>query len=209
MARSLAQTEQLQAAWRAIDNQPQPPLEDVKPRSVPGDNDLMIGAFMATGDPAYIKAVLGNFTNAEDDVIHDAVRLGLMQPKFSKNDLRGGFQRMAHAGCDKYQCKRDLSAFMRVMTLSSAYWALNSLASADETIRRTSQEFLDADPRIKAIFATEREAFANYLTDVVAWTMLKDRPDLKAHTVFDDALTQYENLGPATAMLTPLSLDQK
>jgi len=30
---------------------------------------------MSTGDPTYIKAILGNFSAAEDDQIRDAVRV--------------------------------------------------------------------------------------------------------------------------------------
>ena len=63
------------------------------------------------------------------------------------------------------------------MTLSSAYWALASLAAKDETVRKTSQAFLDADPRVKAIEQNEQDAFAAYLERLSAWTAAKGDPD--------------------------------
>ena len=63
-ARSFAQTENLQAALAGLESELPPRLDEVKPRSAAADNDLLIGAFMATGDPAYIKAILGNFSAA-------------------------------------------------------------------------------------------------------------------------------------------------
>ena len=63
-ARSFARAENLQAALAGLESELPPRLGEVKPRSAAADNDLLIGAFMATGDPAYIKAILGNFSAA-------------------------------------------------------------------------------------------------------------------------------------------------
>jgi len=204
-ARNFAQSEKLQTALAALESEPPPRLGEVKPRSAAADNDLLIGAFMATGDPAYIKAILGNFSAARDDEIRDAVRVALMQANFGEHDRRGGYRRLARVVCGKYQCKRDLAAFSRVMTLSSAYWALATLGAKDEAIRKTSQAFLDADVRIKTIEQNERDAFAAYLERVSAWTAAKNNPDLADKAKSDDALlSDYEDLGSTRNLLHPL-----
>jgi hypothetical protein len=204
-ARSFAQTENLQTALAKLESELPPRLGEIKPRSAVADNDLLIGAFMATGDPAYIKAILGNFTAATDDQIRDAVRVALMQARFSENDRRGGYGRLARVVCGKYQCRRDLSAFSRVMTLSAAYWTLTALAAKDETIRKTSQAFLDADLRVKAIEQNEQDAFAAYLERFSAWTAAKNNPDLADKAKSDDALlSDYEDLGSTRNLLHPL-----
>ena len=204
-ARSFARTENLQAALAGIESERPPRLDEVKPRSAAADNDLLIGAFMATGDPAYIKAILGNFTAATDDQIRDAVRVALMQASFGEHDPRGGYRRLARVVCGKYQCRRDLSTFSRVMTLSAAYWALGSLAAKDETIRKTRQAFLDADPRVKGIEQSEQDAFAAYVERLSAWTADKNDPDSADEAKSEDALLSgYENLGPTWNLLHPL-----
>ena len=208
-ARNFARSENLQAALAGLESELPPRLDEVKPRSAAADNDLLIGAFMATGDPAYIKAILGNFSAAEDDQIRDAVRVALMQASFGENDPRGGYRRLARVVCGKYQCRRELSAFSRVMTLSSAYWALASLAAKDETIRKTSQAFLDADPRVKAIEQNEQDAFAAYVERLSAWTAAKNDPDSADKAKSEDALLSgYENLGPTRNLLHPLLSDK-
>jgi hypothetical protein len=208
-ARNFAQSEHLQAALAGLESELPPRLDEVKSRSAAADNDLLIGAFMATGDPAYIKAILGNFSAAEDDQIRAAVRVALMQARFGENDRRGGYGRLARVLCGKYQCRREFSPFSRVMTLASAYWALASLAAKDETIRKTSQAFLDADPRVKAIEQNEQDAFAAYIERLSAWTAAKNDPDSMDKAKSEDALLSgYENLGPTRDLLHPLVGDK-
>jgi hypothetical protein len=204
-ARSFARAENLQAALAGLESELPPRLDEVKPRSAADDDNLLIGAFMATGDPAYIKAILGNFSAAKDDQIRDAVRVALMQTSFGENDPRGGYGRLARVVCGKYDCRRDLSTFSRVMTLSSAYWALASLAAKDETVRKTRQAFLAADPRVKAIEQNEQDAFAAYVERLSVWTAAKGDPDSADKTKAADALlSDYENLGPTWNLLHPL-----
>jgi len=204
-ARRFAETEKLQAAWAGIESERPPRLNELRPRSVVADNDLMIGAFMATGDSAYIRAILGNFSAASDDQVHDAVRVALMQGSFGETDHRGGYSRLARAVCGKYGCRRDQSEFPRVMTLAAAYWTVGSLAAKDETIRAANLAFLDADPRLKAIERDEEAAFAAYVERLSAWTAAKHNPDLADKAKSDDALlSAYENLGPTRDLLRPL-----
>ena len=208
-ARSFAATESLQEALASLESERPPRLNEVKPRSAVADNDLLIGAFMATGDPAYIKAILGNFSAAQDNLIRDAVRVALMQAKFGETDHRGGYSRLARVVCGKYECRRDRSAFSRVMTLSAAYWALGSLAAKDETIRKANQAFLDADPRVKVIERDEEAGFAAYIDRLAAWTVAKNDPESLDQAKSDDALLSgYENLGPTWELLHPLVGDK-
>jgi hypothetical protein len=204
-ARRFAEAEKLQAALAGVESESPPKLNEVRPRSAVADNDLLVGAFMATGDPAYIKAILGNFSAAPDDQIHDAVRVALMQASFGETDHRGGYSRLARAVCSKYRCRHEPSDFPRVMTLSAAYWTVGSLAAKDETVRAANLAFLDADPRLKAIERDEEAAFAAYAERLSAWTAAKNNPDLADKAKSDDALlSAYENLGPTRDLLHPL-----
>jgi hypothetical protein len=204
-ARSFARAENLQAALAELESDLPPRLNEIKPRSVAADNDMLIGAFMATGDPAYINAILGNFSAADDDQIRDAVRIALMQGRFDERDPRGGYRRLARVACGKYQCKHDSSAFSRIMTLSSAYWALASLAAKDEAIRKTTQAFLAADPRVKAIERNEEDAFAAYLDRLADWSAAKSDPKSADQAKAEEtSLAGYENLGPTWDLLHPL-----
>jgi hypothetical protein len=94
-----------------------------------------------------------------------------------------------------------MQKMLRVLTLSSAFWALQSLAQHDDGIKTTFDGFFARDPRHKNLAATEQAAFGNYLTTLVALVALK--PDQgateagPAYTSMSKAALSYENLEPA------------
>ena len=71
-----------------------------------------------------------------------AMRMGFMKSKFGPNMTAEGRDNvMAKMACDKYACKTEPAKFFRVLTLASAFWALQSLASADDGIKKTFTGF--------------------------------------------------------------------
>jgi hypothetical protein len=180
-------------------------LAAVRPSSTPADNDLLIGAYMASGDTVFIERILQNFSSADDGAVSDALRMGYMNSKFGPNLTPKGRENvMAPAGCAKYQCKTDPTKFLRVLTLSSAFWALQSLAQQDEGIKTTFAGFFERDKRFKNLRAAEQAAFGNYLTALIVIVPLKDSHSStgadQAYAAMSKAASAYENLEPASTV---------
>jgi hypothetical protein len=57
-------------------------LDAVKPSSIPSDSDLLIGAYMASGNAALVQRILDNYSTADDAMAGDGFRIGLMMSKF-------------------------------------------------------------------------------------------------------------------------------
>ncbi|WP_155256438.1 hypothetical protein [Mesorhizobium loti] len=179
------------------------PLKTVMPVSVAMDNDLLIGAYMATGDLSYIDHILENLRTSRDGMAADAIRIGLVMGKFGGAGTPGRPNVMIIAACRKYGCPKNQASrdMMRAMTIASAVWAIGSLAKNDAGIKQELDRFLQNDPRLAAIFASEQNAFANYLTMLTLWTVKKD-------DALDAALTGYERLEAADTLFKPDSLVQ-
>jgi hypothetical protein len=183
-----------------------PALEIVKPLSTPADNDLLIGAYMASGDTAFIQRVLANYSSADDGMVSDGLRMGFMMSKFGGNlTPKGRDAVMPRAARDKYQS--DLTKLLRVMTLGTALWSLQSLSQQDDGMKKTLDEFFTNDPRLKNLFAIEENAFANYLTTIIGLTALKEAPaeNLKpGYEAMRRSAEIYEKLGSADDAFAPM-----
>jgi hypothetical protein len=187
------------------------PLDAVRPSSMPADNDLLIGAYLASGDTVFVQRILDNYSSADDGMVSDAFRIGLMISKFGTGHAPKGRDNVmtvvTQAACMKYQCKADQAKLLRVMTLATAYWSLQSLAMQDDGIRRTLSDFVERDTRLKNLFAIEQIAFGNYLTAIVAVTALKPdqaTPDNgQGYAAMNKSASIYENLGPANEAFAP------
>ena len=183
-------------------------LEAVRPSSTAADNDLLIGVYMASGDTAFIQHVLENYSSADDGMVSDGFRMGFMMSKFSPNLApKGQDAVMTRAVCDKYQCKSDPTKVRRVFTLATALWSLQSLSQQDEGIKKTLSNFLADDTRLKGLFAIEQNAFANYLTAIIALTALKDAPAGglgPGYEAMRRSAEIYEKLGPANDAFPPI-----
>ena len=177
------------------------PLATVVPSFTPADNDLLIGAYMASGDTALIARILENFSSADDGMVSDAMRLGFMNSKFGPSATpKDRPNVMTPAACAKYQCKTDPAKFFRVLTLSSAFWALQSLGRQDDGIKKTFAGFFERDARLKKLLAGEGAAFGNYLTALTMFSVFKpDQAGDADQTVasMNKAALAYENLEPA------------
>ena len=60
-----------------------------------------------------------------------------------------------------------------MLTLASAFWALQSLGQQDEGIRKTFDRFFEGDARLKNLRAAEGAAFGNYLTAIAVFAAFK------------------------------------
>lgn len=202
-ARTFSDKHQLQALLQKLETNRLAPLATLSPSSTPADNDLLIGAYMASGDTAFIERILANFSSADDGMAGDAMRLGFMSSKFGPNFTPEGRENvMMPAACAKYQCKTDRARFFRVLTLASAFWALQSLGQQDEGIRKTFDRFFEGDARLKNLRAGEGAAFGNYLTALTMAAAFKpDRPSSsdvdQTYASMNKAASAYENLEPA------------
>jgi hypothetical protein len=208
-ARKFADKYQLTAQLQKLEAGRPAPLATVIPSSTPADNDLLIGAYMASGDTAFIARILENFSNADDGMVSDAMRLGFMNSKFGPSFTAQGRENvMAPAACEKYQCKTDRAKFFRVLTLSSAFWALQSLAQQDDGIKRTFNDFFANDARLKNLHAVEQVAFGNYLTALAFFAAF--RPDQGSGNVspgyegMRKSALAYESLEPAGKVFQPI-----
>jgi hypothetical protein len=207
-SRKFAEKHQLTALLQKLEAGRLAPLATVSPSSIPADNDLLIGAYMASGDTAFIDRILANFSSADDGMAGDAMRLGLVNGKFGPNFTPAGRDNvMMPAACAKYQCKTDRTKFLRLLTLASAFWALQSLGQQDEGIKKTFAGFFERDARLKNLLAGEGAAFGNYLTAIAVFAAFK--PDQagdadQTFTSMNKAALAYENLEPANKVFEPI-----
>jgi hypothetical protein len=185
-----------------------PALDAVRPSSTPADNDLLIGAYMASGDAAFVQRVLGNYSGADDGMVADGLRMGFMMSKFGPSLApKGRDAVMPRAACDRYQCKTDPTQLLRVMTLGTALWSLQSLSGQDDGIKKTLSNFFANDARLKNSFAIEQNAFANYLTAIVGLTALGNPPAGNVGPGYEAMRRSaeiYEKLGPANDAFAPM-----
>jgi hypothetical protein len=177
-----------------------PPLDAVRPSSTPADNDLLIGAYMASGNTALIQQILDNYSGADDGMVSDGLRVGFMMSKFGPGLApKGRDSVMIKVACTKYDCKTDQTKFLRVMTLGTAMWSLQSLSARDDGIKKTLSEFFSRDARLKNLFAAEQAAFGNYMTAIVlVSTFQKDRAGAdqdQTYELMNKSAAIYENLG--------------
>lgn len=201
-ARNFADKNQLSAMLQRMETSQLKPLAAVRPSSVAADNDLLIGAYMASGDTVFIERILENFSNADDSMASDGLRMGFMQSKFGPTLVpKERTSVTVGAACAKYQCKTDPTKLYRLLTLSSAFWALQSLGKNDDGIRKTFAGFFVRDKRLKDLFAAEQAAFGNYVTALTIVAAFK--PDQAAtdagaaHAAMSKAAAAYETLEPA------------
>jgi hypothetical protein len=184
-------------------------LDALKPSSIPGDNDLLIGAYMASGNTALIQRILENYSSADDAMASDGFRLGLMMSKFGPGLAPKGRNPVtAQAACAKYQCKEDQTKFLRVMTLATALWSLQSLSGQDDGIKKTLSDFSARDARLKNLYATEQTAFGNYVAAIAIVAAFKDDHAAadreQVYAAMDKSASIYESLGSAKDAFAPM-----
>ncbi|MDB5593808.1 MAG: hypothetical protein JWM36_769 [Hyphomicrobiales bacterium] len=192
---------------RRADKPSSAPLDAVRASDNPGVNDVLISAYAASGNIAHIKHILENFETADKEMIHDALRMGLMNGKFGSGPIKLGREGVARdwmtpmsmAACARYECKVNPKKMMRMMTLASAFWALQSLSERDENIKKTFTTFL-SDARMKPLVLAESTAFGNYMTLLLAYAGIQDKPEI------NETLARFEQLEPAEEVARPLQM---
>ncbi|QHO71985.1 hypothetical protein ACH79_04410 [Bradyrhizobium sp. CCBAU 051011] len=185
-----------------------PTLEAVRPSAIPGDNDALIGAYMASGKTVFIQRILENYTSAEDPMVSDALRMAYMMSKFG-NTLtpKGRDDVMTKAACEKYQCKADSQKFRRLLTLASAFWSTQSLSAKDEGIKTTLSDFFARDARLKDLLAAEQAAFGNYMTAIMLIATFKDKREGadqdRTYELMNKSASIYEHFGTGKEAFEP------
>lgn len=166
-----------------------PVLATVRPQMNPSDNDLLIGAYMASGDVRRLRPLLENFGGASDGMAADAFRISHFVGRRDPGDRPGS---PTKAACERYDCRRDMRTFLRVLTMASAAWALEDIGRGDAAVARFSEGYYAADARLLRLRDAERQTFANYSTLRLVWSSgVRSEPDVEAY------LSGYENLMPA------------
>ena len=169
-----------------------PVLEVVRPQWLVQDNDLLIGAYATSGDSNYLNRILENFLTADAEMARVAIRMALMQGKFGPTLTPKGRKKIiADAMCQKFNCKSNITNSLRLLTLSSGFWALNSLSKKDAAVQTTMMDFFTKTPQLMSIIQNEQREFGNYLTLLIAQAAAPDNPEI------EKALISYENLGAA------------
>jgi hypothetical protein len=112
------------------------------------------------------------------------------------------------SACEKYQCKTNPAKLYRLLTLSSAFWAMQALGTNDEGIRKTAAAFFERDKRLKDFLVAEQAAFGNYETAIMLLTTLQSdhsaREADQAYTAMSKSVSTYETLAPARAAFAPI-----
>lgn len=174
----------------------------------PGENDLLIGAYMESGNVAFIRSVLANFADATEQMTADAIRMGLMMSKFQNMAAPGREPAMVKAACARYNCKTDGRQMQRLLAMSTAFWALSSLSRTDAGVRGELSKVFGDDPKLKKTLAVEQTAFGNYVLMFAVFSGLKggrENPEQeRAYVGIVQSLDTFENLGSANAAFAPL-----
>jgi len=183
-------------------------LDRLTPSSIPADNDLLIGPYMASGNTALIQRILDNYASADDAMVSDGLRIGFMMSKFGPDLAPQGRDNVTiQAACAKYECKTDQMKLRRVMTLATANWSLQSLSAKDDGIKKTLSEFFSSDARLKNLFASEQAAFGNYMTAILFVATFKDdrtgADQDQTYTLMNKSASIYENLGSGKDAFEP------
>lgn len=175
-------------------------LDQMRPRANPGENDFLIGAYMASGNVERLRRILMNFSDADDGMTRDALRLGLMMGKFGPRALppERASGNPGAALCEKYSCKSNPEAMLRVGTLATGFMALGALARNDPAIDGALRGFFADDARLNGLLKSEQAAQGNYLTALALDAGLKDK------AAVTEALRLYETFQPAEAALEAL-----
>jgi hypothetical protein len=198
-ARKYADRNNLSALRQKLETNRPAPLTTVRPSSTPADNDLLIGAYMASGDTTFIQRILDNFSSADDGMVSDGLRMGYLMGKFGTRFAPKERESVTLAAARaKYHA--DPVKLRRVLTLMTATWALQSLSGHDDGIKKTVASFFEQDTRLKNLLAVEQITFGNYLTElVVVLTLNPDHVSTNAETYArtSKSVLAYENLEPA------------
>lgn len=162
------------------------PLNKIIPKTNAAYNDLLLGAFFASGKEQYIQAIWQNMALSSEQKAKDAIRLGLLKLKFGDRFApKGRKSEIVNHACQKYHCKKDAKDFIHLLTLTTTYWSTHSLAAEHPKIQKTINAFFKKHKALSDAHKLEQQLFSNYLTISVVSSAL----DKKS---FQDYLTEYE-----------------
>lgn len=171
----------------------------------PGDNDLLIGAFMATGDKIYIENIIHQYKDADDKMVRNALRIAAMQGKFGPELLsktrkeiytREHRENPLKALAIRENWQKYPKESMQTLTMASAFWALSSLAGKHKPIGEVFTDFFSSDSRLNKLANEETNNFTNYIMLSVilpAMDNKQNNSDEALKQEVEQFLTSYEN----------------
>jgi hypothetical protein len=166
-------------------------------------NDLLIGAFMASGNQDHLARILRNYDTADDQMTADALREGMLLLRYWTHPTqvdRTPVKTMLKLGCDRYGCKPRTHSEGRLMTLSTAYWAFFKHSAKDDGFRDAMNVYRARHLQFALAEAQERAAADNYASLSIAYATRKD--DLTLAKAFD----AYESFRPLSEVLPRFTL---
>ncbi|MDA0782501.1 MAG: hypothetical protein O2970_10400 [Proteobacteria bacterium] len=184
---------------------PLPLLNKTYSQYNPGDNDFLIGAFMATGDKSYIENVLHQYGEADDKIVRYALRIAAMQGKFGSTLLpakrkeeyiKQHKELPLKALVNRERWKQNPKEMLQTLTMSSAFWALSSLTKEHKPIAETLTHFFGDDKRLNLIAREEANNFSNYIMlSIVMPAMAQSKSEEQKEFAqkVEIFLTDYEN----------------
>ena len=156
----------------------------------PAHNDKLIGAFMESGNSKYILNILKNIETVPDQMAKDAIRTSFFS-KFGPNlQPNGRHINIIKTVCERNGCSKDKpDNLLRILTISTGFWALKSLSDQHPIIKTTFNQFLENNKKISSFYQEEAIGFANYLTKLSLYSVINDNVNI------NKSLEIYENFG--------------
>ena len=125
-------------------------------------NDLLIGAYFTTGDDIYLKNMLHNLKAEKKEKIKDVIRVAMVMTKFGYSLSPTSHQsKMWESVKKKYYSPQNPNYIINFITMSSIFWALDSIAKNDENVAKYLKSFL-IDNKLDAVFQNEQINCYNY-----------------------------------------------
>jgi|GEM_PF-1515479 len=183
----------VEGVYEWYNRQHMPAIADLGPGADPRINDLLIGAYMASGDTTLVRPLLESIKSVDKNMAADAFRMSLFISKFGQNmTSQGRPNYMIEAACLKYECKPNPSKFLRLITIASGLWALQNLSKDDVQLAALTSQFFTSDINsdLKTALEAERVGFQNYLVGLVSFAVIRNDVNL------EQSLSIYEKLGP-------------
>ncbi|WP_157059374.1 hypothetical protein [Bathymodiolus septemdierum thioautotrophic gill symbiont] len=164
-------------------------LEEVIPRDTPSENDLLLGAFAATGTKQYIYNMLYYFEKENIEKITDAIKVGLLIEKFGPEmtPKKGYKTKITSAFVKKYNAKNDIKSYLHLMTMGVAIWSIRSNMKKDDNLKKLFEDFLSKNKILKPILKSEINYLSNYIVDFIGYNATKSN-------ILKKSLDRYESL---------------
>jgi hypothetical protein len=166
-------------------------LSEIKPKDKAGDNDILLNAYLATGNLEYLQPIFANYQNTSKAELADAIRVAVLITKFGPAMVpKNGKAKFVENLCNKYKCKSKSSKIGNVMTVAGAHWSLLQLAHEEKAVQDAFTDFLDKNKPVMEVIAKENANFTNYAI------LLNVTPIEEDKKLVEKIISDYESFKP-------------